>query len=244
MAPYNTKDKMVTNQLQILFKQSYDQDSFIQNQKEIKEIMISKLIPDHLQIKQTYKLCKGKHLNKELTQERIEIQNKIKRQKLQIDRLYDNWKKTLYQYKTRKMKLSPVPGINDIDLENGNTRLIDACYINDSLLVQTFIQAGADVNQPGNKQTSALIQAVKLEYHGIIDILIQAGANIDHTDHLGNTPLHYACQYDSYDIVVTLLTHHASPHVTNKYGRTPSELTTEPKITLLFDEPKEDQTLL
>ena len=85
---------------------------------------------------------------------------------------------------------------------------------NNSEIIATLIQAGADVNAYNKKRDTALHYASTKN----IDILLKAGADVHARNENGDTPLHYTVFPESVDI---LLKAGADISARNKNGNTP-----------------------
>lgn len=79
------------------------------------------------------------------------------------------------------------------------------CDVNDSVVVETFINSGADLNSQNLDGETALHLAVRCGLYNICEHLIQHGAELNVSDNYGRNVLHTACGSNQYDIVKLIL---------------------------------------
>lgn len=91
----------------------------------------------------------------------------------------------------RLLATSPGIRINDPD-PMGWTALLSVAYAGNTAAVRVLLEAGADPNQTGLFQSSALHWAVVRGLTEIVQMLLKAGANPDLADDFGHTPLYAA----------------------------------------------------
>jgi ankyrin repeat protein len=104
--------------------------------------------------------------------------------------------------------------INKIDNDTGKTALMYASENGHFLVVQSLINAGADVNIRGkdyDKNTALLIASNKQNFD-IVKSIIDAGANVNIEDRNGTTPLLYASTVGELSIVDYLINKGANIH--------------------------------
>lgn len=112
---------------------------------------------------------------------------------------------------------------------DGKTPLQWAAQHESLTLIQSLIDAGADVNAPPNVgyNYTALQQAARSNSHGIVELLLSAGADVNApcTGELGRSALGAAVYRDDIDLVRMLLQKGADPSLPNKivYRSTPLE---------------------
>lgn len=87
---------------------------------------------------------------------------------------------------------------------NGGTVLMWAAREGHAEATQVLVDAGADVDAPGNSDVSPIMTAALAGSEGVFDVLLDAGASL--ADSNGRTLLLYACEGGSELIVRTLLT--------------------------------------
>ncbi len=85
--------------------------------------------------------------------------------------------------------------INSPINEQGETLLHHAVQMEDDMLIQILIKAGADLRVVDDKCRTPLYWAVMFKNYKAIEKLVQAKAVIDATDIDGNTPLQYIHSY-------------------------------------------------
>lgn len=88
-------------------------------------------------------------------------------------------------------------------------------------LVQSLIQAGADINARDKFGRTALHRAAFHELASVVEVLLQAGADVNARDEHGDTPLHETNANSK--VAGMLLRAGASINATNKNGLTPLE---------------------
>lgn len=99
--------------------------------------------------------------------------------------------------------------ININEMEGGKSCLHEASFLGIVEIVDTLIEARADVNlRDGSNALTALHYAAKQGHSRVIRRLISAGADLAaQATSNGRTALHYSCQVDSLECVSELLTH-------------------------------------
>jgi ankyrin repeat protein len=90
--------------------------------------------------------------------------------------------------------------------------------------VKALLQAGANVNEPADRNTSPLVLAIEADSMTIVDILLGAGADPKTIATGGRSCLHQAADSASPDIIKTLLAAHLDPKLKDDAGRTPYDL--------------------
>jgi ankyrin repeat protein len=113
--------------------------------------------------------------------------------------------------------------INIVNLASddiGYKALHAAVAINSSKIVNTLLEAGADINAEDNLGKTPLYLAVEKNFVNIVDMLLRAGADFNTVDSNGSTPLHVAAQQGLSKIAKILLTFNPH-HKTDNYGATP-----------------------
>jgi ankyrin repeat protein len=99
--------------------------------------------------------------------------------------------------------------------------LNEAVRLNDIVLVQSFIDGGADVNERDELGETPLHVAVVRGYRGIASLLLENGADVNAGDVRGLTPVHAAAWRGYRDTVDLLITHGADITARDKDGLSP-----------------------
>lgn len=75
----------------------------------------------------------------------------------------------------------------------------------DLVMVRSFVEAGADVNEDGRLGDRPLHQAAKAGHWPVVDYLISKGAEVGIKDWIGSTPLHEAAEQGQFMAVRSLV---------------------------------------
>jgi hypothetical protein len=95
-------------------------------------------------------------------------------------------------------------------LQNGNTKK-----------ALQLLEEGADINEQGEDNTTALMVAIQINDPEIITILLSHKADVNKTTTNGTSALHMAILYKMPDVVVKLLEHGADIHHETEDGMSP-----------------------
>lgn len=95
--------------------------------------------------------------------------------------------------------------INNYPMTGGNTPLKYAVQYERLCCVQSFLQAGADINKSDNYDITCLMEAVKNGNEVIVELLIKNGADLNLSDIENRTALKYAVRQHDDEIVELLL---------------------------------------
>ncbi len=93
--------------------------------------------------------------------------------------------------------------------------LFTAVRKNDTTAIQTFLDAGNDINEYDIKGFTPLILAVYLGHFEASEFLLRHGALTDLKDYSGNTALMGATFQGHYSLCELLLMYHANPNTLN-----------------------------
>lgn len=110
--------------------------------------------------------------------------------------------------------------INEVDGE-GLTSLMVATIANDSVMVETLLNAGADPNAATLQGVSVLHFAAYHNRDRFSSLIIAAGAKPNVLDYRGQTPLHVACQVGATNIVSQLVDAGAFINLADRKGNPP-----------------------
>ncbi len=108
--------------------------------------------------------------------------------------------------------------------------LLGLCaFFGHSLLAQTLLNLGADVNavSQNNMQVTPLHSAAAGSHAPLLHLLLEAGANPNAVQHGGYTPLHSAAQNGQTELVRALLEAGADPRAKTDEGQTALALAQE-----------------
>jgi ankyrin repeat protein len=103
--------------------------------------------------------------------------------------------------------------------QHTNAHFIDATYTGNLELMQSLIEAGADINTIC--ESTPLHIAAAVGDINLIQWLIHRGAIVTSRDQSDNTPLHLAIRANNPAAVKTLLDHSADVNAANRHGATP-----------------------
>jgi len=103
----------------------------------------------------------------------------------------------------------------------GNTPLMTAARLGQTMRVKAFIEAGADVKAKNKIAITALVNAVLAGDVEIVKLLVQAGAEVNAANAEGSTPLIFAAVYEMPDIVRALIEEGANIDARTSEGFTP-----------------------
>lgn len=98
--------------------------------------------------------------------------------------------------------------------------IVTAAYEGKTEKVQELIAAGADVNQPDYKKSTALYLAALSGHSEIVRMLLAAGATLNDINKFGGFPLAAAASFGYVDIVKMLLAAGADVNLKNQAGET------------------------
>ena len=84
---------------------------------------------------------------------------------------------------------------------DGDTPLHVVCGWGDAAAAKILINAGAELNVPGDLGRTPLFDAVAWGDTGLIELLINAGADINWHDDYGKTPMQLAINLGKEDVV-------------------------------------------
>lgn len=98
--------------------------------------------------------------------------------------------------------------------------LVTAAYEGKTEKVQELIAAGADVNQPDYKKSTALYLAALSGHTEIVRMLLAVGARLNDINKFGGFPLAAASSFGYVEIVKMLLAADADVHLKNEAGET------------------------
>lgn len=121
--------------------------------------------------------------------------------------------------RTLKQKKKPFQ-INEADAE-GLTSLMVAAIANDSVMVETLLNGGADPNAVTPQGVSVLHLVAFHNRDRFSKLIIQAGARPNVLDYRGQTPLHVACQAGATNIVTQLVDAGAYINLQDRKGNPP-----------------------
>ncbi len=104
----------------------------------------------------------------------------------------------------------------------GNTTLHQACYQNQSEVVEALIRAGrVDLDAPNDDGDTPLLMACQNQNVYLVEILLKAGADPNRKLLDGFSPLHYAASGGNYPIARALLMGGGDSNLRNLDGETP-----------------------
>ncbi len=107
----------------------------------------------------------------------------------------------------------------DAEIHNGKDfALKAAARIGNREIIQTLLDARAQVNRVDLKKQTALHEAVSYNRREMVELLLRAGADVQRADRDGKTPLHRAC---SAITAKSLLEAGANPRATDLANNTP-----------------------
>jgi hypothetical protein len=115
------------------------------------------------------------------------------------------------------------------ETKNHETLLTTAAKFNNLPAIDSLLDHGADINQPGYQGDTALHLAAESNRVDLLTHLLARGGNVDVLSvayHPGNinqghgTPLMYAVQHGSLETASLLLDKHANPNIIARSGRT------------------------
>ena len=110
---------------------------------------------------------------------------------------------------------------NDISAADGKIDLITAVKEGNHELVQSLIQAGADVNVTCEFGGTPLMYATGNVHNSCVSILLEAGASVNMSDVNGFTALHVAAWAGNNSVLNTILEAGADVNITDNKGTTP-----------------------
>ena len=110
--------------------------------------------------------------------------------------------------------------INEVD-GDGLTSLMVATVANDSVMVETLLQGGADPNISTPQGVTVLHFAAFHNRDRFCPLILAAGAKPNVLDYRGQTPLHVACQVGSTNIVAQLAEAGAFVNLRDRKGNPP-----------------------
>lgn len=117
--------------------------------------------------------------------------------------------------------ITPYSNIDDRITNQLQTALHISIERGYTIMVQTLISAGCNVNLTDYKGNSALGLAVWYGHIELTQTLLDNGAELDSVDQYEQTPLHKACAKGFMDIVLILVQHGANPNLFSHDGYTP-----------------------
>ena len=112
---------------------------------------------------------------------------------------------------------------DDINVQDsdGNTVLINAIINNNTSLIISLLEDGADQNIHNNIGLTPLHIACKENNEYIVNILLDAQADVNGVNNKGQTPLFWACGKGNEAIVNMLIDKHANVNIMDMYRDTP-----------------------
>ncbi len=109
----------------------------------------------------------------------------------------------------------------DSDEFTFESQLVDAANQNNFSIVKLLLQQGANPNEKGRFETTALQRAAYNGYGNVIDLLIAGGADLNEKDFGGATALHMAGRQGSEEVVNKLIKAGANIDIKDNEGYTP-----------------------
>lgn len=122
---------------------------------------------------------------------------------------------------------------SNLDQNEKDRRLYEACANGEHHEMSKLIAAGADVSTTQGKRLSLLDIAAIADDVGAIDMLVEAGASLAGNPNHNNTPLHYAAKESSINAVITLLNIGANVYARDDNDHTPLEIAPAPVATIM-----------
>lgn len=105
--------------------------------------------------------------------------------------------------------------------KDGDTPLHEAAHIDDTEIIELFIEKGADIHAEGYLGTPLHVASSNGQ-RGVAEILIdKGGADVNRKNSLDETPLHFAARNGHNDLVELLLMKGANPELKDILGKKP-----------------------
>lgn len=111
--------------------------------------------------------------------------------------------------------------IDEINPENGHTKLTEAVLKKDKHAIATVISVGACPNASSAEGLTPLTLAAKSGHKDIVDLLLHLNANPNTQDVHGRTAIHYAARRGSKDQIELLIKYGAIINIADESGYTP-----------------------